>query len=425
MQNINKILWAIAIVMIFINSIYFSIKLKFPQLKIRTIIKTIFIKEQTENISAKDSLIISLASKIGAGSLAGISFAIYYGGIGTVFWMWIASFFVSINCYLENILSTIFKEKDGIYYKGGPAYYIKNGLNKKKLSIIYSILAICAYILGFLAIQNNTITTLMREMFNINKYVIALLVTIFSAFIIVKGIKTISNICNKIVPCMTIIYLLLGVIVIFTNINKIPIILFDIVKSAFTPSALNGGLIYTFIIGMQKGIFANEAGVETSAISSGANSNKDYKKQGYMGIIETYFISILITTVTSFIVILSNYNHFKLVNVNGIEITKLAFLDHFGHFGEIILLIILILFAFSTIITGYYYGESNLKILTKKSSMIKLLKLITIISIFMGGILSSLFVWEIVDLFIALLAIINIYAIYKLKNVIFNKLKHK
>ena len=423
MQNINKILWAIAISMIFLNSIYFSFKLKFPQLKIKTILKTIFAKEKEDNISAKDSLIMSLASKIGAGSLAGISFAIYYGGIGTVFWMWIASFFVSINCYLENILSTLYKEKDGPYYKGGPAYYLRKGLNKKTLAIIYSILAICAYILGFLAIQNNTITTLVTEIYAIDKIIVALVVTIISSFAIVKGLKTISNVCNKIVPIMTLIYLLLGLIVIISNLDQIPSLLVNIVKSAFTTNALTGGLLYTFLIGMQKGIFANEAGVGTSAISSGATSNKNYQKQGFMGIIETYFISLFISTVTAFIVILSDYQTLNLINANGIEITKFAFANHFGHFGEIILLVVLILFAFSTIITGYYYGESNLKSLTKDPRKIKILKIITIISIFMGGILSSLFVWEVVDLFIALLAIINIYAVFKLKDVIFAKLK--
>ena len=171
MQIINKVLWSVAIIMIFLNSIYFSIKLKFPQIRIKTILKTIFTHEnntKNSNISSKDSLLISLASKIGAGSLAGISFAIYYGGIGTIFWMWVAAFFVSINCFLENMLAIIYKEKDGSFYKGGPAYYIRKGLNKKNLAIIYSILAIGAYIFGFLAIQNNTITTLVTEIYDVN-----------------------------------------------------------------------------------------------------------------------------------------------------------------------------------------------------------------------------------------------------------------
>ena len=134
LENLNKILWAVAISFIFLNSIYFSFKLKFPQLKIRTIIKNVFSKNTSSGIKPMDALMISLGSKIGAGSLAGIAFAIYYGGIGTIFWMWVSSFFVSVNCFLENILSTLYKEKDQEFYKGGPSYYIKNGLNKKKLA---------------------------------------------------------------------------------------------------------------------------------------------------------------------------------------------------------------------------------------------------------------------------------------------------
>ncbi len=416
LESINKILWAIAIVMIFSSAIYFSVKLKFPQLNIKKILKTILTKDETTNISAKDTLIMSLASKIGAGSLAGIAFAIYYGGTGAIFWMWISAFLVSINCYIENILSTKYKEKDGNLYKGGPAYYIKKGLNKKKLALLYSFLAIMAYIFGFLAIQNNTITTLITNIYNINPFVVAIIVAIIAFLIILKGLKTISKICNKIVPIMAIIYIITGLIVIIINIEKIPIVILDIIKNAFTGKALTGGVIYTFLVGMQKGIFATEAGVGTSAIISGATSNKDPIKQGYMGIIETYFISLFIITITAFIVILSNYQTLNLTSVNGIEITNNAFIYHLGHFGEIILLIVLVLFAFSTIITAYYYGESNLKSITKNNKVIPLLKIIAFLTIFMGGIMPSSKAWNIVDLFVASLAIINIYAIYKLKH---------
>lgn len=410
--------------MIFSNSIYFSIKLKFPQLKLTKIIKSLKTNNTNQNeISAKDTLLMSLASKIGAGSLAGVAFAIYYGGIGTIFWMWISSFFVSINCFLENILSTLYKEKDGVYNKGGPAYYIKKALNKKNLAIIYAILAILAYTMGFTSIQNNTITSLTNNMFNIDKIIISIIVTILASITIIKGIKSISNFCNKIVPIMSSVYIILGIIIIILNIEKIPTILINIIDSAFNQKSLQGGIIYSLIIGMQKGIFANEAGVGTSAIISGATSNKDYIKQGYIGIIETYFISLFITTITALIIILSPYNTINLGNINGIEITKYAFYYHFGHFGEIILLIELILFSFSTIITVYYYGESNLKFLTNKKKPIKILKLITIISLLLGGVIASSFIWSLVDIFVALLAIINIYSIYKLKNTIIKKCK--
>ncbi len=415
MQIINKIVWSIAIILIFSNSIYFSVKLKFPQIKLIKIFSSLKNNKKETGISSKDTLIMSLASKIGAGSLAGIAFAIYYGGIGTIFWMWVSSFFVSINCYLENILSTIYKEKDHENCKGGPAYYIKKGLNNKNLSIIYCILAIITYNLGFTSIQNNTITTLITNVYPVNKIVISLIIAILTALVIIKGINKISNICNKIVPIMTITYLTLGIIVIILNISKIPTFLIAIIKEAFYPKAIKSGLIYTFIIGIQKGIFANEAGVGTSAIISGSTNNKDYIKQGNIGIIETYFISLFITTVTSIIVISSNYKLISFNNINGIELVKYAFNYHFGHFGEIILIIILLLFSFSTIITVYYYGESNLKFLSNKNSYIKILKIITIIILFFGGIIPSLKVWNVVDTLVAILAIINISSIYKMK----------
>lgn len=415
LDKINKIIWAVAIAMIFLNAIYFSVRLKFPQLRIRKIISSLKSKETTDTISAKDTLIMSLASKIGAGSLAGVAFAIFYGGPGTIFWMWISSILVSINCYVENVLSTKYKEKDGEFYKGGPSYYIKKGLGKKYLGLLYSIIAIMAYIFGFLTIQNNTITVLINHIYPINKIIISLIISVLSFLIIVKGIKAISNICNKIVPIMAIIYLSVGIIVIVLNIDIIPDVLLSIIKGAFTSKALSGGLIYTFLIGMQKGIFANEAGVGTSAIISGATSNKDAQKQGYMGIIETYFISLFITTITALIILTSNYLNLNLTEVNGIEITNNAFVYHLGNFGQVILLVVLILFAFSTIITAYYYGESNLKSITKNKILIPILKVIAFLTIFLGGIIPSSKAWNIVDLFVATLAIINIYAIYKLR----------
>lgn len=416
MEFINKLLWAVAISMIFFNSIYYSFKLKFPQLKWRKIINKISEKESKDTITAKDTLMMSLASKIGAGSLAGIAYAIFYGGPGTVFWIWVSSFLVSINCFIENVLSTLYKQKDHKNYKGGPAYYIKNGLNKKMLSYIYAIIAILAYTIGFLSIQNNTITTLVTQIYDVPKIYIALIVTIVSALVIVKGLTGISKVCNKLVPIMSILYFILGFIVLFLHIEELPSVIALIIKEAFSKSAISGGIVYTFIIGIQKGIFSNEAGVGTSAIISGSTSNKDPIKQGYIGIIETFFISLFITTITAFIILFSNYNILSLQNINGVEITKYAFFNHFGHFGEIILLIILILFAFSTIITVYYYGESNIKFLTNKRFPILILKIIAFFSLLIGGIVSSSSSWQIVDLFVALLAIINIYTIFKLRD---------
>lgn len=420
MEMINKILWPLAISLILINSIYYTIKLKFPQFRIITIFKSINKeKENSQNITPFDTLIMALSSKIGVGSLAGVAIAINYGGLGTIFWIWISTFFLSIITYIENILAIIYKEKDESLTKSGPSYYIKKGLNKKNLSIVYSILIIITYIFLFTSIQNNTITTLTTEMFDINKIIIALFITISAGLIIVKGIKTISNICNKIFPLMMLIFLIIGIIVIILNIDYIPNLLSNIIKEAFSKSSLTGGIIYSFIIALQKSIFANESGVGTSAIISGTTDNKDYKHQGNIGIIQTYFINFVVLTITTIIIGTSNYQDTSIIN--GIELTKYAFSYHLGHFGEFILLIILFLFSFSTIITIYYYGENSLKFLTSNKTSIKLLKIITIISLFIGGIIKASIIWSLINTFLALLTIINMYAIYKLKDVIIKK----
>lgn len=417
---INKIIWTIAIVLMVFNAGYFSIKLRFPQLSVKNIFKNLFKKDDTLGISTIDTLMMSLANKIGVGSLAGISLAIYIGGAGTIFWMWIITIIVAINTYLESGLAVMYKEKDGTFYKSGPSYYIKKGLNNRKLSIIYAILIIFAYIFCFLTIQTNTISVLVNEIFNIDKVIISIVITLISAIVIFKGLKVISDVCSKIVPIMAIIYLLTGLYVVVTNFSLIPDVFKSIFIDAFSINGVSGGVLYTFYIGLQKSIFATEAGLGTGAIAAGAGSGNDYQKQGYVQIIGIYFIGLIITTITAIIVLTSNYQGLDLVNPNGIELTKYAFNYHLGNLGNYVLLIILVLFAFSTIITGYYYGESSLKSLTNKGVLI--LKIITIILLFVGGIIKPNFIWEIVNISTALLAIINIYSIYRLRDKVIKKM---
>lgn len=421
MEYINKTIWVIAISLILINSIYYSIILKFPQFRLLNIIKSL--KRQTKNqkISPLDTLIMALSSKIGVGSLAGVAIAISYGGLGSIFWMWISTFFLAIITYLENSLSIIYKEKDNNLQKSGPSYYIKKGLNKKVLSITYSILIIITYIFLFTSIQTNTITTLTTEIYNIDKILISLIITVLAGIIIVKGIKTISNICNKIFPLMMIIFIILGFLIVMSNINDIPLLFNQIITEAFNQKSISGGIIYTIIIALQKSVFANESGAGTSAIISGTTDNNDYKLQGNLGIIQTYFINFVVLTITALIIGLTDFTSIQVIN--GIELTKFAFFYHLGIFGETMLLIILFLFSFSTIITIYYYGENSLKFLTTNKQSIKILKIFTLLALFIGGIIKASIIWNFIDIFLGLLTIINMYAIYKLRTTIISKFK--
>lgn len=403
--------------MIVINSIYFSIKLKFPQLRFKQAIKVLKIKKEKDSISPKDTLIMSLSSKIGVGSLSGTAIAIYYGGLGTIFWIFISTFFLSIISYIENSLAIIYREKG----KSGPHYYIKKVINKHFLSLVYAILILMSYSMLFSSIQNNTITTLINSVYSVNKVIISAIITITTSIIIVKDIKRISHICNKIFSIMMLIFISTGLFTILKNIQLLPYITKRIILEALKPNSINGGIIYSIIIAIQKAVFANESGVGTNAIISAAAENSNYRTQANIGLLQTYFINFIVLGITSLIIALADTNNIKIIN--GIELTKLAFSYHLGTIGEIIIVLLVTLFSFSTIITVYYYGENALEFLINSKKLAPLLKIVTIAFIFTGGLIKATTIWILIDISLAILTIINMYALYKLRKTIILKLK--
>lgn len=414
---LKSIIWSIVTVLLIFISIYFSFKLKFPQLKLKKIFKSLF-KKTTGEISSFESLSISLAAKIGVGSLSGIALSIYIGGIGSIFWMWVITLISGIISYIEGYLGVLYQEKNkNKELIGGPSFYIKRITNSKFLAILYSILIIISYIFGFITIQSNTIVKSVNYIFDINKYVILIIIVILTSLIIFKGIKKIAKFSSKIVPIMGLIYIVLGVYIIITNINYIPNIIINIVKTAINFKSFFGGFLTAIITGIQRGIFATEVGVGTSAISSSLTSDTP-QNQGYVHLFGNYFTSFVICTITAFIIISAKVDTSSYSNINGIEYVIDAFVYHLGNLGVTMFLIITILFAFSTIVSGYCFGELSLEFIYKKISKrsINLFKTLTIILVFVGGIISPNILWNLIDVLIAILTIINIYSIYLLKN---------
>lgn len=414
---LKSIIWSIVTILLISISLIFSFKLKFIQFRFKDIFKSLFKKTKGE-ISAFESLSISLAAKIGVGSLSGIALSIYIGGIGSIFWMWIITMISGIVSYIEGYLGVLYQEKNkNNELIGGPSFYIKRITNSKFLAILYSILIIISYIFGFITIQSNTIVKSVNYIFNINKYVILIIIVILTSLIIFKGIKKIAKFSSKIVPVMGLIYIVLGVYIIITNINYIPSIFINIVKEAFNFRSFFGGFLNSIIIGIQRGIFATEVGVGTSAISSSL-TNDSPKNQGFVHLFGNYFTSFIICTITAIIIMSAKIDISSYSNINGIEYVIDAFVYHLGNFGMIIFLIITILFAFSTIVSGYCFGELSLEFIYKKISKqsINLFKILTIILVFAGGLISPNILWNLIDILIAILTIINIYSIYLLKN---------
>lgn len=422
LNYIEKILWAIATSLILISGIYFSIMLKFPQLNLKKMLIHLFSKKkQKEGISPFSTLMLTLGGRIGVGSVAGVALAIYYGGVGSIFWMWVIAIISASTTFVETILGIIYREKDdNNNFKGGPSFYIKKGLKKEKLGILYAMLIIVSYIGGFLSIQTNTITRSLQQICFVPSYVVGIILVAGVALIIFGGLKKILNVMTKIVPCMTILYILFCLTIIVQNYNKIPDLFVNIITSAFNLKTSISGFFLCIVIGIQRGIFSNEAGLGTGSIASSTVSSDNTVEQGYIQILGIYITTLLICTLTALVIMCSNYNNIIFSNINGIEITQYAFSSHFGKIGDFSLFIFILLFSFSTILTGYYYGESSLKFLfphiSKKN--INILKNITLIILFLGCIMSATLIWKLVDIAVAILAIINIYALLSLKNVI-------
>lgn len=417
LKIIDSILWSIATILMVYSGIYFTYKLKFVQFNFKEMFKNI-IKKEDNSISPFESLMMVLGGRIGVGSIAGIALAIYLGGIGSIFWMWIIGFISTANSFSETTLGVKYQEKDKNLYKGGPSYYIKNGLNNKKLGRFYALIIVISQVFGFLSIQANTIT----NSININPIISGLIITLVSFIIINKSTKQLFKISSKLVPIMTLIYIIASIFIIICNIDQIPNLLKSIISEAFNFKSLGFGVLSSFIVGIQRGIFSNEAGLGTGAIAASTVKTAFPVSQGYVQILGIYITTFLICTATALVILTSNIN-FLGNNLNGIEITQNAFIYHLGNVGNVIVIISIVLFAFSTILAGFYDAESNLKYLTNKTSY---LKLIICFVLFISSIIPAKTIWEIVNILTALLAITNIYALIKLKkDIIFELRRYK
>ena len=426
MVFIEKFLWAIATVTLFASGLYFTFKLGFAQFRVKDMFKSFKKSNKDVGITPYETLTMTLGARIGVGSLAGIALAIHYGGVGSIFWIWISTIVCSTNAFSESVLGVLYRKRDNDDYVGGPSYYIESGMKKKILGKIYAIALIFAYVAGFLTVQSNTIVKSITEVYDYNPLSIAVFISVLTLVVIFKGLKRIAKFSSKIVPIMTVGYILICTYIIVLNLNQMPHIISLIISEAFRPSSMMVGIITPIIIGFQRGTFSNEAGLGTGAIASSAADTDSPTKQGFIQVFGIYIETLIISSMTAFVIMLSNYNNLVWSNINGIEITQTAFVYHLGPIGNYVIMLSILLFAFSTIITGYYYGESNLKFLFNKinSKGIFIFKIIVVAILLIGGIVSPGIIWSLADIFIVVLGLINVYALFSLRKDIINEYKY-
>lgn len=409
------------ILILLIFGIYFSFKINFVHFNPVKTMKSIFKKENKEGVSSFKALCLSLANRVGVGSLSGVSLSLYLGGIGSVFWMWISTIICSSTTMLETVVSLKYRKKINDYeYEGGPFYYISLGLKKYKMAILYAVLFLISYAGGFLTIQSNTISRVVTEIVPIKEFLVGIIIVLLTSFVIFKNKKELIDIVSKIIPFITLVYIISCLVIIIPNYCFIDDIIKLIIKEAFNPKSFVTG----FTIGITKSIFSTEAGIGTGTIASSSATNSTPFEQGLVQVFGVFFDTFVISTLTVFVVMLSPSLNLNLVNVNGIEITNYAFIYNLGSIGGLIITISIILFAYSTIIGGYYYGEVAFKYIFKNKYTLYF-KVVVLLLLFVSTIISSDIIWNIIDKFIIVLGLINVYTVYKLEKDALSMIKYK
>ncbi len=411
LKTISDIIWVITTFLILYVGVFYTIKLKLPQFKLTNVFKK---NEGNEKSNTLKLLSLTLAGKIGVGSIAGIALCIFQGGKATIFWLWISSIILASLTYVETKLSIKYRSKENNRYVGGPSFYIEKGLNNKKLAKAYAFLIILAYVLAFISVQTNTIVKQMEMTFNFSKLSIAIFLVVITYFSLKKGVDSISNLTAFLVPVMGGLYICIGIYVITNNFDQTLVVLKEIVTEAFDIEGLKGAILIPIIIGIERGVFSSESGIGTTAMITALSNNNDVEKEAKLQVLATFFTSLVICTITALIILTTSYQNINFTDINGIEVVTYAFYKHLGPIGIIILTIVIFLFAFSTIVTCFYYGEASLKYLTSKNT--NYLKWIIIAIMIYSSFSSPVVIWNTTDIIIAMIAIINVYAMYKLKD---------
>jgi AGCS family alanine or glycine:cation symporter len=419
-QNIlavSDVIWTYCLVALLIGcGVFFTWKTRFVQFRmiremVRLLTDSTFTKKGEKHISSFQAFAVSVATRVGTGNLAGVATAITIGGPGSVFWMWLIALIGSSSAFVESTLAQLFKQKHKDSFVGGPAYYILKGMRLKWMAALFAVLITITFGLSYNSIQSNTICSAMEQAFGISPLWMGVVTAFLSLLVVFGGIQRIAKVSSILVPIMAVGYFLLAITVVIMNIGILPDILLQIIKGAFGIEQFAGGTLgATMMTGIKRGLFSNEAG-EGSAPNVAATADVSHPvKQGLIQALGVFTDTLLVCSCTAFIILLSGT--YQTSGLNGIALTQDSLQDEIGSVGPIFVAIAVCLFAFSSIIGNYYYGEANIRFLTPKKSALNIYRVFSAgIVVLFGAIASLDIVWNIGDVCMACLAACNLIAI--------------
>ena len=449
--SVNSLIWSNALIyLLLIIGIYFSIRMRFFQVRlIKDMFKLLVEGDKSKaGISSFQALAVSLSGRIGTGNIAGVATAIFIGGPGAVFWMWMVAFVGAGSAFIESTLGQIFKKNEKGEYRGGPAYYIEKGFKNKRAGKIYAMVFAFATILatGLLlpGVQSNSIASAVKNAFFVDHAWTGILLVVLLGLIIFGGIKSIANVAQYVVPFMAIAYILVAIVVMIINYAAIPEIFGLIIASAFGAKATFAGIIGAMIsIGVKRGVYSNEAGQGTGPHPAAAAEVSHPAKQGLVQAFSVYVDTLFVCSATAFMILVTGmYNvkgpDDKLLVDNGVYYTQNgvkhvdgsatytqaaidkalsgqeSFHENYVGTGSYLVAVALFFFAFTTLMAYYYIAETNVAYLTQKRGgpmLTLLLKIAILAAVFFGCIRTAKIAWDLGDMGVGIMAWLNVIAI--------------
>lgn len=421
----SDLLWSYVLIFVLIGSgLWFTIRFGFVQIRrLPDMFKWVTEKRKVGSnaVSPVQSFILASANRVGTGNIAGVATAILLGGPGAVFWMWLIAVIGAATSFIENTLAQVYKTKDGDGWRGGPATYIQKGLKNRKLSIFFCLITVFTYGLVFNSVQANTISVTIESQFGTSTTVIAVILAIATAAIVFGGLKSVVKVSTVLVPIMAVMYITMSLIICLTNLEALPAVF----QSIFSEGIMGAQQILAGVIGagvlngVKRGLFSNEAGMGSTPHAAATAETTHPVKQALIQVLGVFVDTIVICTSTAmYVLIAGTYVGADAATVSGTEIaiSSVALLG--GDLMVTFLIIAILLFAFTSVIGNYYYGETNISFLTDNKSAMTAYRLAVVGMVVFGVVQEAALVWTLADITMAFMALVNIYVIFRLQKVV-------
>ena len=436
-ERLGDLIWNPWLLGLFLlTGLYFSVRTGFFQLFrcrlwLKTTLGSLLRREKRRKgggLTQLQALSTALAATIGTGSIAGVATAIFYGGPGAVFWMWVSAFLGMMTGCAEKILTVRYREKsaDG-GWQGGPMCYMEKGLGSRGLACLFALCCVLANLGGGNVVQANSIAASLEAAFGWNRLAVGVATAVLTGLVILGGIGRIGRVSEKLVPCMALLFLGGGLVVLFCHRAALPDALARILTGALTPKAALGGSVgygmaAAMRYGVARGVFTNEAGMGTSAIAHAASDVKEPAEQGMWGIFEVFIATLSVCSITALVILTSGVYQEEAAlaaiqsgtverSMLGAPLSAAAFSTVFGPFGSVFVAVCLLLFAFTSLLGTSYYGERGLQYLTGSDRWRGPFRAVFLAAVVAGSVGDVSLVWQMADIFNGLMALPNLCAL--------------